>query len=293
MKYAIGVDLGGTKIEAALVSSTGKKLYHTRYKTEVAKGWQQMLANLETAVKDVKKNTNKKIEGIGMGTPGFVHNNSATENRNVPGIDKVINDFVKKHRKVKVENDANCFAIAEHKLGAGKKHKNIVGVIWGTGIGGGIIVNDKLYKGAIGGAGGFAGMIIDHNKITNFSTGVPGTWEGLASGPDIIRRYLKYGGKKENNHVPLIWKSNDRAAKKIKKETLKFMGAGLGNIVSLFNPEIIVMGGGVSNLPVYRELNSEMRKYTNPISGKACKIVKNKLGDSAGVLGAAALVFSR
>jgi len=286
MKHAIGVDLGGTKIEAALVDEAGNKLDSFRIPTESEKGPEEIANNIQTAVDKVKT---KEILGIGIDTPGFIHENKIYSNPNVPGLDKALEIFTDKNPGTIVENDANCFALAEHNWGAGKDVKNMIGIIWGTGIGSGIIIEGKLLRGVIGGAGEVGHIIMDHN-ITEFKVGGPGTWENLCSGKHIVRRYHEAGGK-ELDRPNEIFASDDLVAQKTKEETLKWMGMGLGSLVTIFNPKVIVMGGGISNIDVYSELNEEMRKNTFSASADACKVVKNKLGDSAGVLGAAALVF--
>lgn len=285
MDYAIGVDLGGTKIEAALVDEAGNVISKHRVPTGSENGWEQILKNLQEAIDKVKT---VNVIGIGIGTPGFIHNNEL--HSSVPGLDTAIKEFLKIHPTAVVANDANCFALAEHMFGAGKGIKNMVGVIWGTGIGGGIVINNRLVEGAIGGAGEFGHTTLDIN-IKSYKKGGPNTWEGLCSGPNIVRRYKEAGGTMENPGPGEIFASDEEPAKKVKEETLHFMGVALGNLVNTLNPEIIVLGGGVSNIDVYEELNAEMRKNSIPASRESCKVVRNERGDSSGVLGAAALVF--
>ncbi|MFB6198623.1 MAG: ROK family protein, partial [Halobacteriaceae archaeon] len=228
---------------------------------------------------------------IGLGTPGFYFDGNVGANPNIPDLDKTLNRFTNTH-DVSVENDANCFALAEHKWGAGRDVDNMIGLIWGTGIGSGIIANGELLRGTIGGAGEVGHMITDF-RIGNFCAGCPGTWEYLCSGPNIVRRYHEAGGDEALDRPDKILEATDRddTARDIMEETLEYMGLGMGVLANALNPAKIVMGGGVSNMPVMEELNTQLQDHTIPEIGSSCTVVRNELGDSAGVLGAAALVL--
>lgn len=279
MKYAIGVDLGGTKIEAALVDEEYN--VHASHRLATGKG-RDILKNLNACISEVDNGE----AGVGIGTPGFVRHNKLISNPNVEGLNDALKKFMQENPGAKLENDANCFAIAEHMLGAARGRKNVLGVIWGTGIGGGIIVDGKLHKG-LGGAGSIGHIILD-NSIDDYGAGSPGTWEYLCSGPNIIRRYREAGGEKDLR-PDQVFASEDETCRKVSHETLKYMGMALGSLINVLDPEIIVMGGGVSNSDVYDELNEMTDKYS--VSRRSCSVVKNERGDSAGVLGAASLVF--
>jgi len=287
MSYVIGVDLGGTKIEAALVQDDGHISETHRVKTGVEDGPEDILKNLNEVINMVKR---KEILGIGIGIPGFVHENKIHSAPNIPGLTETLNKFLQENPNTIIENDANCFALAEHKFGAGRGTNNMIGVIWGTGVGSGIIIDGKLLHGQIGGAGQIGHMILDHN-ISEYRLGGPSTWEGLVSGPNIIKKYKKYGGTIETPRPDTIFDSDEEASNKVKQEVLQDMGMALGSLVNIFNPEVIILGGGVSNLDVYDELNKLMKKYSIGASSNVCRVVKHACGDSAGVLGAAALVF--
>ncbi len=285
MKHSIGVDLGGSKIEAALVDETGNRHKKIRMKTP-----SKPSAIVNTVEKVIDKVKDKEILGIGLGTPGFIHDNQVESSPNVEGVNKALKKLKRKFPNLVIENDANCFALAEYKWGAGRDCENMIGVIWGTGIGGGIITESELLRGSIGGAGEIGQMIICKNE-EGFEPGGKGTWEYYCSGPNIVRRYKENGGDLENPQPDDILESDEDIASEVIEKVLSDMGVGLGNLVNIFNPEKIVMGGGVSNLPVYHDLNEQMRKHSLELSGQSCKVVENELGDSSGVLGAAALVF--
>ncbi|MFH1506086.1 MAG: ROK family protein [archaeon] len=290
MKYAIGIDLGGTKIEGILMDEKGRVLNRYRTSTQAHKPLKVIVGNIMNVVKHLKE---RPIKGVGIGIPGFIlPNGKLACANNVPGLD---NQRIKKvlekslRTKVFIENDANCFALAEHKFGAGKGTKNMIGMIIGTGIGSGLILDGKIYRGSIGAAGEIGYQILDPNG-PHYST-LKGDFESWCSGPNIVKRYKKAGGKSDFHSPGEVFKSKERKAKKVMEETYDYLGRGIGNLINTLNPELIVLGGGVSNIPFYKEVNKAAKKYTNPSLQRYVKIVKNKLGDSAGVIGAAAFVF--
>ena len=290
MRYAIGIDLGGTKIEGILMDEKGKVLKNYRMPTQAHRPLKVILNNIITVVEKLK---DKPIQGVGIGVPGVVLPNGKLVD--IPNIKPLKNlniaKVLEKKLKTKVfaENDANCFALAEHRLGAGKGTKNMLGVTIGTGIGGGIILNGKLYRGYVGAAGEFGHQVINPQGP---KYGIlKGEFESWCSGPNIVKRYKKQGGKSDFTSPAHIFQSKEKIAKQVMKETYKYLGIGLGNLVNILNPDLIVLGGGVSNLPFYREVNITTKEFSMPCLRKKIKVVKNKLGDSAGKIGAAALVF--
>ena len=170
-------------------------------------------------------------------------------------------------------------------MGAGKKTINIIGLIIGTGVGSGIIINKKLYTGQ-GYAGEIGHTIIDPSGL-KCSCGNIGDVESWVSGPNIVKRYNLLGGKLKNPTPKEIFKSKEKAARITIDITLEKLAVALANLINTLDPDLIILGGGLSNQPIYKELNKRIKKYTrNP---QPCKIVKNKLGDAAGTLGAAFL----
>jgi len=290
MRYSIGIDIGGTKIDGILANEKGKILKRYRIKTQANKSKKEIINNI---IKVIKKLKTRKIEGIGIGIAGVIDKRGKIlfdpNIKNLEGIN-IIKELKKKlNHKFYITNDANCFALAESKFGAGKKAKNIVGVTFGTGIGNGIIINKKLYVGTHGGAGEFGHSIINPKGL-RCKCGLRGDFESFCSGPAIVKRYYKAGGKIKNADPKNIFNSNDKIAKKVMKETYEYLGMGLANIVNALDPDLIVLGGSVSNLNFYKEVNKAVRKYANKGVAKKVKIVKHKLMDS-GALGAAAFVF--
>lgn len=284
MKLAIGIDLGGTKIEGILMDDQGRILRSYERPTQVDKPRKKIIANIVEVINHLKT---PRVKGVGIGSPGFALPNGRMTC--MPNLKKLEGFNLKKELKKKIrlkvylENDANCFALAEHRRGAAKSCRNSIGVIIGTGVGTGIIINNKIYSGSCGGAGeaGHSKLVID-NKVKDV--------EDLISGPNIIKRYEELSGKRA--HTPsIILNKKDKIARKMYEEVVFYTGLFFANLINTFNPEAIVVGGGVSNLPFYKDINKVVKKYANPFMAKVCKIKKNALGDDSGVIGAAELVF--
>ncbi len=175
-----------------------------------------------------------------------------------------------------LENDSNCFAIAESRLGIGKNKKNIVGLILGTGVGAGIIINKEIYRGHDGFAGevGHMKTIINNQEIE---------FEELISGRGFLKKYVDAGGKPARIETLNKNTKEFRIAYANWLEELEIL---LRHIIKMFSPELIVVGGGLSNFNFYKEMNSRIKKA---IPHTKCKIVKNSLGSDAGRIGAALL----
>ncbi len=298
---AIGIDMGGTKIEGAVINDKGKIHASYRVPTEAEKGGKHILNNIAKVVHELKAKKNYKVEGIGISLPGFVDGTGklvfaggtliCLQNMN-------LKKELKKRTRLPIflANDANCFALAEAVYGAGKKYKMVVGVIWGTGVGGGIVVNKRIYTGAFGGAGEFGHVVIDPTvkKGKRCGCGQFACLEMLTSGKNISRRYREAGGKIPNANPRQIYDSKEGVAKKVMISTIHHLGLGLSILVNILNPDIIVLGGGVSLLPnrVYNQLEGEVRKYALPILYKKLRITRHQISDAAGILGAAAMVFN-
>lgn len=165
----------------------------------------------------------------------------------------------------------------------------MVGVIIGTGIGTGIIIRGKLYKGTFGHTE-FGHMTIDPSGLT-CTCGKKGDFEAWCGGNNILRRYKAKGGKLTSTKQ--IFKSRDKIAKKIINETYRHLGIGLANIVTALNPQLIVLGGGVSKDIDYKRVNKEVRKNLIQDLKHDVKIVKHKLGTHSGMFGAIILVKSK
>lgn len=299
MSYAVALDIGGTKIEGVLFNDKYKQLKKIREYFKKKKSWsvvrmskKEVLAIICNLITELKAGV--QIKCIGISIPDVI-----TKDGSISGTSKIgalsnfaLGKYLKRKFKckVKIANDADCFALGEQKLGAGKGYCNIIGIIYGTGIGSGIILDGKIYSGTTGSAGEFGHNVIDPNGPKE-RIGLKGTVEAFAAGPNLVRNYIVAGGKIKDPNPRKIFYSKESIARKVMDLSLDRFAIGLASLINILNPGIIVIGGGLSNLPVYKQLNSLTKKYTIDGLRKRVKIVKNKLGDSAGIYGAASLVF--
>lgn len=284
---AIGIDLGGTKIETALVDEYGRVLRKLRRKTP--KKESEILRELVKAIKEVQGK--EKITGIGIGFAGFVDSKRGIviSSPNIPPIKKArVKEFLKKRFKCKIvlENDANMFALGERYFGFKKKHSNFVALTLGTGIGSGIIVNGKLMKGK-GIAAELGHTIIDSSSAKKCMCGNFGCFEALVCGRALVERARQHGlNAKSAKEVALKSLRGNKAARKAIKETAHFLGIGLANIANTFDPEIIVLGGGLSNIKqLIEDAKKEMKKHV--VVKNRVKVFREQLNGNGTIIGAA------
>lgn len=290
IEMVVGIDLGGTKIAGVLTSPSGKILMDVNIPTEAHKGKKQVINNIKKAIDMLMKSRKVKLKAIGIGAPGPIlyEKGIVFDAPNLPGWKRVnLKKVLEKEYDVPVfvDNDANCAALAEAWFGAGKMAENFIYMTVSTGIGGGIIINKHIYRGRLGSAGEFGHMIID-SKGPKCGCGNNGCLETLASGTA-----LKRITGMEGIAVELAARQGNKEAKKAVQEIVHHLSIGIGNLVNIFNPELIVIGGGVSNMRelIFTPLRKEFKKHALNLPARSVKIVKAKLGDKAGMLGAAAL----
>ena len=288
--YRLGVDLGGTKIECAILDPNGRVIQRQRTPTEAEKGVVHILGNIK---KIIAKVTNCIPSGfsVGIGTPGSISTktgllrNSNTQCLNGQPLKELLQDELK--QDVHIENDANCFALAEATYGAGRHCRVVLGVILGTGCGAGIIVDRKIHIGINKIAGEFGHHTVSFENGRLCWCGRRGCVETYVSGSGIEAQYLKETGYRDT--AKNILSSSCEAAHNLKQEFYKVLGVSLGNVCNILDPEIIVIGGGLSNhTPLYRIVRKHIQKHTFSDAFMTA-LVKNRLGDSAGVIGAAIL----
>lgn len=299
--HAIALDIGGTKLYGVLVDRSYKILEKKliRYKKSpsdptVPIPRREILTMINSTISELGQG--RSIKGIGVSIPDVI-----SADGSIVGTSKIssLSDYpLGKHLKKKysfrvtVNNDADCFALAEQKLGAGRDCRHVVGVIWGTGIGAGIVIGSRIYSGSQGSAGEFGHNIVDPGGPRE-RTGLRGSVEAFAGGPNIVRNYLKLGGRNRSANPKDVLCSNEPAARKARRLALHNLSVGLAGLYNVLGPDIIVVGGGLSNMPFYQELNRLTKRYTVDAIRSKVKIVKNRLGDTAGVYGAAARVFEK
>ena len=290
----IGIDLGGTKIEGILLNKNGKELKRKRIPTNRENGYNSILARIVSLINSLKKDSNIKVS-IGVCTPGAISPNSGVmKNSNTKClIGKPLKDDLESNLKqtIIMENDANCFALAESLMGAGLKYNTVFGVIMGTGVGGGIIINGRIHHGRHFIAGEWGHHAIEKNGRSCYC-GNSGCVEAYISGPALENRWTELTGNQQTmeNIIPCY---NDEKFRDIyvtwKSDFLKYFGRSLGNLINILDPDAIVLGGGLSNIEFLYE--EGIKSVYNSVFSDVIDtpILKNKLGDSSGVLGAALL----
>jgi len=292
----IGIDLGGTKIEGILLDESGNILERKRVPTNRENGYKYIVDEVVSLIKDLQE-TSKTNTTVGICTPGAIspHTGKIKNSNTVCLIGKPFGKDIEAEIgcKIKMDNDANCFAIAEAKLGAAKNFAIVFGVIIGTGVGGGIVINGKVHQGrmAIAGEWGHHTLYPEGNQCY---CGRKGCVESYISGPSLEKRWSELTS--ETKSLPEIIakagklsKDKEKLYLKWKQELIRNFGIALANVIDILDPDAIVLGGGVSNIPfLYDEGIKSV--YNNVFSDDVdTPILKNKLGDSAGVFGAAYL----
>ena len=294
----LGIDLGGTKIEGIVLKSkeNPKEVIRHRVDTEEEKGYSQVISNIKSLVDSIENRINHKFNKLGIGTPGTIDpetgllKNSNSQCLNGMPIQKDLSKTLGK--TILIQNDANCFALAETLLGSVKDQypnaKNVFGIIIGTGVGGGVIIDGKTLYGSQGIGGEWGHTIVTDNGDKCYC-GKRGCVETVISGRALQIYYNKISGKKLKFEEIYAIKNSDSDAKKTLERLIKYFGKGLSNVVNIIDPEVIVLGGGLSNIDeLYTEGYNELKKYVFNPTFKT-PLLKPKLGDSAGVYGAALL----
>jgi len=307
----LAIDLGGTKIAAALISSDNRVMDKTHSLTLVSEGLQPVTSRIFSMIDRLLSQSNTdpaRLYGIAIAAAGAIDTDKGliTSSPNLPGwINVPLRDIVRKRYGVdtRLVNDANAAALAEHRLGAGRGAANLIYITVSTGIGGGIIVNGELYSGTSGCAGEIGHMTIDANG-PECSCGNAGCLEVFASGKAVAgeaKRRIKEGeqsrltdivsGDLEGitaEKVAMAAQGGDRLATEVISRAATYLGVGMVNLVNIFNPEMIIVGGGLSKMGelLLGPAREVVRQRAFPLCAGAVRIVTAELGDDAGLLGA-------
>jgi len=286
----IGIDLGGTKIEGILTDENYKTIQRKRIPTNQENGYNSILESIKNLVLELVQDSDDKVS-IGICTPGALsHSSGLIKNSNTQCLigKDLRNDLTNiLHYNVAIENDANCFALGEAKLGAGKNANLVFGVIMGTGVGGGIVINGKIYRGRTNIAGEWGHHCL-HTEGNSCYCGNKGCVETYISGPALEKNW--HDLTNQNQSLPeIIQNLENTNFPHWKKSFLDNFALSLANVIDILDPDIIVLGGGVSNIDfLYSEGKSAVHEkvFSDVVD---TPIVKNVLGDSAGVFGACML----
>jgi len=288
--HKIGIDLGGTKIEGILVDGKYNTIQRKRIETHQENGYNSIVKSIMSLINELKAETDEETS-VGICTPGFTDNNSGLiKNSNTECLQEMplksdIENVL--GHEILMENDANCFALAESLLGSAKNQDVVFGVIMGTGVGGGIVINGSIHKGSTNIAGEWGHHTLQPNGNKCFC-GKYGCVETYISGPALEKRWSELTGKKEQLQS-IVQDLSDEKAQQWKNEFLENFGISLANVIDILDPNVIVLGGGVSNISF---LYDEGKKTVyDKVLGNFTQtpILKNSLGDSAGVFGACLL----
>ena len=313
MKYYVGIDLGGTNIVAGVVDEAYNIIAKASTKTNCPRPAKEIADDMAKMALEAVKNANltiDQIEWIGVGTPGIANSETGIieYSNNLGFKDTPIVKYIQEtiDKPVFIENDANAAAYGEFVAGAAKGAKNAVCITLGTGVGGGIIVDGKIYSGS-----NFAGAEIGHTVIevdgAQCSCGRKGCFEAYSSATGLIRMTkeaiaehpdcIMAQSEKEKGKVTArtsfdCMRAGDKYAKAVVDKYIKYLAAGITNTINIFQPDILCIGGGVCNegdpllLPMKELVAKEVYTRNSP---KNTEIVIAKLGNDAGIIGAAFL----
>lgn len=305
----VGVDLGGTKIYTAIANKAGEILKEIIVKTEAEKGHEQIVQKIKDSIAHVLDGVDKAdVNAIGIGSPGplDIKNGLIAEPPNLPFKNyNIIKDLKDEFDlPVYLDNDANAATLAEFMFGAGFGTENMVYVTASTGVGGGAILNGRIYRGSTANA-----LEVGHTTINvtgkRCGCGNRGCVEALCSGTAIRNAALEavrsnitttlknFGEEVTSKEVFEEASKGDRVANEILDEALSYLGAAVSNYANTFDPDMIVVGGGITNGGeiVFDKIREEMEKRCLGPIVRHCKVSKAKLEGQAGVLGAVALAM--
>ncbi|HAZ66758.1 MAG TPA: transcriptional regulator [Opitutae bacterium] len=317
MRKALGFDLGGTKFAFGVVQEDGTVLGSGQVETLAEKGAAQAVQRAIVAARDVLTQLNFKpsdLVGIGIASPGplDVGKGCVTGSPNLPGWDNfpIGGEIAKAFGlPVRIDNDANAAAVGEHRFGAGKGKHDMVYVTLSTGIGGGAIVNNRLMRGANGNAAELGHLTLDI-KGPKCPCGGNGCFEMMASGT-AIKRFARAaltagrtsaiatqaGGidKVNARHVFAAAQAGDALAQELVAHEIEYLARGFAVIINTFNPERIVVGGGVASAGEWLlgPVRTRALALAFPRLASACDIVPAALAANVGVVGAAACAFEQ
>lgn len=312
--YILGIDLGGTKVEGAVFDPEGKIIGRHRDKTEAWRPQEEVFERIAAVARQAVENAKidaSQIAAIGIGSPGPLDPDSGciieTVNlpfRNFPLAPRLSERF--HNCPVTLNNDVDAGTYGEFRAGAARGADFVLGVFVGTGIGGGLILDGRLYNGFNKNAAEIGHIVIRADGVKD-SRGVGGTMESLGARPALardIKRAIKRGKKtlmtkkmdKQGNitsgDIRDCYEAGDKVVRKVVHRAARHIGMGIGSLINVLSPEVIVLGGGVVEAlqeSFIKRIEKAARKVAFEFSMKNVKFVKAALGDDAGITGAALL----
>lgn len=309
-QYVIGVDLGGTKISTALAELNGNILNENTIPTNAKDGEEAVLSRIIYAIEQILELTGKRadeIKTIGIGSPGPLDSKKGVilETPNIPFKNFQLVKPIEDRFEIPtyLENDANAAAIGEFMFGAGRNTKNMIYITVSTGIGAGAIVEGKIYRGNTCNA-----LELGHSTILpdgpRCNCGNYGCLEVLSSGTAIARvanEQLKAGKDSSLKNYEVVTsyevfqeaKKGDKLSLDVLNKCLQYLGIGIANIITIMDPEVVVLGGGVSLAGdiVFDRVNEVVNERCFKVLKENCRVVPAALGKQSGVVGAVALAI--
>jgi glucokinase len=312
--YYIGVDIGGTGIKAGIVDEKGNILTKNSVATKKGADYKALVKDIYELIEKILCDANLSfddIKSIGMGCPGTIDDKAGnviyTNNLNLTNapVCKELSKYTDK--PIYINNDANCAALGEFFALEDDSISDFVAITLGTGVGGGVVINKKLYSGYMG-AGGELGHMVIEKDGEPCSCGRKGCWEAYSSATALIRetekvavqipdsylaKLVKENGGKANGKIPWDAKdAGDKAGKIVIDRYIEYLSEGIANIINSLRPQVILIGGGMS-----RQGDNLIKPLNDALKGKiyggdlteSSKIVTAKLGNDAGIIGAAFL----
>ena len=315
MKYYVGIDFGGTGIKVGIIDENGKILIKDSFVTDPQKSGDEIvkhIAECTQKVMDDSKLPQENILGIGIGSPGLLNPETGQLKivTNIPNLNDIyltkgISDYLNK--PAFLDNDVNTMSLGEFYYGSGKGKKNVIALTVGTGVGGGIILNGELYRGTTFTAGEIGHMSIDRDG-KYCSCGNYGCLERYVGKEGIIERFEIYkskgietsidkyleDGKITPKAISMAAKDGDKISIEVLKETGEILGHAIASLVNILNPEMIIIGGGISNAGdlLMEPIRMGMLKHAYTIPASAVEIVRAQLGNDAGLVGSASLAVA-
>ena len=304
-QVVIGVDLGGTNLRTALLSVDGDILDKRKEPTHAADGWKKVVGRLVNNINQqraIAEQRGMHVMAVGVGAPGIIQMDKGivVKSPNFPDWNNLpLRDELEKalHVPVIIENDANAAALGEQWLGAGCGIDSMILLTLGTGVGGGIVLNNKIWQGADGMAGevGHMTLIPDGRQC---GCGNTGCLEMYASARGIVQSYREASGMTgaaQDSAVTsqMVYqgaRNGDPVSLRVMKEMGRLLGIGIANLINIFNPQMIVLGGGVKDAwdLFIGATHEEIMRRAFQVPAERTKIVPSLLGDDAGMIGAAA-----
>lgn len=292
--YQIGVDLGGTKIEVILLSPENRELYRKRFATP--RGTDREYETIRHAVYHLIRDAGDMVPEsgtytVGIGIPGTLeHDTGLVMNANTASLTgKAFRADMEKLMgcKVEMENDANCFTLAESRMGAGRNYRTVFGIIMGTGCGGGLCIDGQIHEGRHRIAGEWGHFSVDPRGNRCYC-GNLGCVETKISGSGVEYAFWeKFGERLCMNDIVQGFRKGEQRCMEIFRQFLDDFGRCLGGLISIIDPDAVIIGGGLSNIEEIYTLGAEKVKRYAFHPNLRTPILRNELGDSAGVYGAA------